>query len=317
MGLLSIPSSTPGTTPPVKTLPPQAPSPKRATKKEEAIWIAFANSGQESPYEIQYNSTGKNLGAGKVISAGNKTTPAMLRFNGGVSTALSEGSAITSVQRIKFTKDAEDPEKAPEAYYGCSSIVSLTRFNNGVYAALRNCYCDGFTYCTAFSTDGSHFSPPLHKGPQPISSMIAYRAGVLTAFSNVPGTPPRFQVHFSTNVRALQSGDIRYDGTSPVIEMAVQNDGVLTAFGHADSSSDIYQVRFSPNGTSLGAGALRYEGAARVIQMMPFLDGMLTAFSVPGGLRNSYRLIYSEKLDQLDNGVVEYQGPKRITALSK
>ena len=123
---------------------------------------------------------------------------------------------------------------------------------------------------------------PIHyEGSSPITTMIEYNGGVLTAFSNAG--PQGHRVHWSPNGEDLGGGPIRYDGVSPVTAMVAYGGGVLTAFSNAGPQG--HRVHWSPNGEDLGGGEIRYDGTSPVVAMVAYNSGVLTAFTNAGPFR--------------------------------
>src|ERR1044071_7761669 len=83
-----------------------------------------------------------------------------------------------------------------------------------------------------FSPDGANVAGgfTVYSGASPVTAILRFGRGVLTAFSNVSGNQNLYRVHFSADGSNLGSGNIRYEGRSPVTAMIPFGGGVLTAF---------------------------------------------------------------------------------------
>jgi len=155
--------------------------------------------------------------------------------------------------------------------------------------------------------------PAHYEGYSPVSAMIPYAGGVLTAFSNAAQNQNLYRVHWSPDGKNLGAGPIRYEGFSRITAMIPYKDGVLTAFANAGGANN-YRVHWSPDGNDLGSGAIRYEGHSAVIAMMPYAGGVLTAFGNAGGSSN-YRVHWSPDGNNLGSGSARYDGTSPITAM--
>jgi hypothetical protein len=159
-----------------------------------------------------------------------------------------------------------------------------------------------------WSPDGRQMGSgrPLYEGSSPVTAMIAYQGGVLTAFTRTPGGN---RIHWSANGESLGSGPIRYEGSSPVTAMIGYRNGVLTAFANAPGGN---RIHWSPNGENLGGGPVHYQGASPITAMIPYQGGVLTAFTrTPGG----NRIHWSPNGENLGAGPVRYQGSSPVTAM--
>lgn len=83
-----------------------------------------------------------------------------------------------------------------------------------------------------WSPDGNNLGggPVVYGGCSPVTAMLPYAGGVLTAFSNVGCNPNLNHIHWSPDGSNLGGGSIRYEGCSPVTAMTPYSGGVLTGF---------------------------------------------------------------------------------------
>lgn len=155
-----------------------------------------------------------------------------------------------------------------------------------------------------------------YEGVSPITAMIPYQGGFLTAFTNVEGKPYLNRVHWSTDGMNLGSGRIVYEGVSPVTAMVPYKGGVLTAFTNVGGNPSLNRVHWSPDGESLGGGPIRYEGISPVTAMTVYRDGVLTAFTNIAGNTGLNRIHWSADGDNLGGGPIRYEGISPVTAMA-
>jgi len=99
----------------------------------------------------------------------------------------------------------------------------------------------------------------VYEGGSPVTAMVEFDGGVLTAFTNCGGKPDCCRVHFSTDGKKLGEGEVRYEGASPVTAMTVYKGGVLTAFSNCEGKAGLHRIHWSKDGTKLGEGEVRFE----------------------------------------------------------
>jgi Ca2+-binding RTX toxin-like protein len=155
-----------------------------------------------------------------------------------------------------------------------------------------------------------------YEGVSPITAMIPYNGGFLTAFTNVEGIASKNRIHWSPDDNNLGSGPIVYEGISPVTAMIPYNGGVLTAFTNVEGIPSKNRIHWSPDGNHLGSGEIRYEGVSPVTAMTPYAGGVLTAFTNVAGIRSLNRVHWSPDGRNLGGGEIRYEGISPVTAIT-
>ena len=147
---------------------------------------------------------------------------------------------------------------------------------------LRGLQSDQSRPCVHWSEDGQHLGsgPRVYEGGSPVSAMVAYKGGVLTAFAICgPPNPVPYCVHWSEDGQHLGSGPRVYAGYSAVTAMVAYKGGVLTAFADWGPCDDQpYCIHWSEDGQHLGSGPRAYAGSYFVGSILPLGGGILTAF---------------------------------------
>ncbi len=160
--------------------------------------------------------------------------------------------------------------------------------------------------------------PPRYEGVSHITAMVAYKGGVLVAFSNIGGKNPNLhRVHWSADGKNLGAGEVVYEGNSPVTAMVAYKGGVLVAFSNIGGKNpNLHRVHWSADGKNLGAGEVVYEGNSPVTTMVAYKGGVLVAFSNIGGKNpNLHRVHWSADGKNLGAGEVVYEGNSPVTTM--
>jgi hypothetical protein len=241
------------------------------------VLTAFRNAGPNgnrihwSPNWDPAHSEGQNLGNGPIVYDGSSPVTAMIPFQRGVLTAFTY--AGPNGNRIHWSPDGKNLGGGSIVYDGGSPVTAMIPFRNGIFAAFTRAGQNGNRIhwspdWNPDRSDGRNLGAGqiVYDGSSPVTAMIAFQQGVLTAFTRAGQNGNR--VHWSSDGQNLGGGPVVYDGGSPVTAMVSFRNGVLTAFTFAGSSGN--RIHWSSNGQNLGGGPIVYDGISPVVAMATF-----------------------------------------------
>ena len=163
------------------------------------------------------------------------------------------------------------------------AIMLAVLFSTGF---LATGYVAGDEYRIYWSSDGKldpeSNSDVRYSGCSPVTAMVAYKDGVLTAFTNVDCKgKDRNRIHWSSDGNNLGGGPIHYDGCSPVTTMTPYKSGVLSGFTNVECKGREHnRIHWSPDGKDLGKHSPTttwYSGVCEIQAILPYKGGVLVA----------------------------------------
>ncbi len=242
--------------------------------------------------------------------------------------------------------DFVDGDVVDTVYEGCSPITAMIPYNGGILIAFSNVECRSGLYRIHWTPPGTDLTEPgvnlgggrvVYEGCSPVTAMIPYGGGVLTAFSNVGCNPSLHRIHWTppgTNLDQqgvnLGGGRIVYEGCSPVTALLEHNGGILAAFSNVGCNRSVHRIHWTPSGTNLdlpgvnlGGGRVVYEGCSPVRALASHEGGILAAFSNVECNPSVHRIHWTASgmnLDQpgvnLGGGPVVYEGCSPVRAIT-
>jgi hypothetical protein len=281
---------------------------------------------------VHWSSDGGSLGTGPIRYEGVSPVIAMLPYNGGVLTAFSNCEGNPRLHRIHWSSGGNNlggPDPSTIRYQGFSPVTAMIAYHGGVLTGFSNCEGNPNLHRVHWSSDGNNLGGPhpstiRYQGVSPVTAMLPYNGGVLTAFSNCEGNPRLHRIHWSSDGNDLGGPDpstIRYQGVSPVTAMIAYHGGVLTGFSNCEGNPNLHRVHWSSDGNNLGGphpSTIRYQGVSPVTAMIPYNGGVLTAFSNCEGNPRLHRIHWSSDGNNLGGphpSTIRYEGPSRVTAM--
>jgi hypothetical protein len=169
-----------------------------------------------------------------------------------------------------------------KVYTGPLRVLNMTAYGDGLLTAVSNVYGNPGLYGVFWSED---LTDPLGQsaearyiGPVPVTAMIEYEGGVITAFApgdadDQFGTPPEehFVAYWSSDGKDLYrefaptpEDDLRYRWRNRILDLTVDAGGNLLTTLHTANEIAKYKVVGSAGDVTgrmvLGAGKIYYEG---------------------------------------------------------
>jgi hypothetical protein len=207
-------------------------------------------------------------------------------------------------------------------------VVAVAPYEKGLFTAFEN-------NRIIWSANGADLmnGAQVYEGSSPITAMIAYRGGMLTAFARA-GAPGQHRIHWTPPHPAgpasmrLGEGPVVYQGDSGVVAMTTflsvgeRWPGVFTAFvrpnviHYAAPAND-------PAGMYLGAGPEVYKGGSPIAAMTTFVEpnqvSVFTGFTNAGP--NGHRIHWSgygvASHFSLGGGDPPYDGRSPVLAMAQ
>jgi hypothetical protein len=214
--------------------------------------------------------------------------------------------------------------------YKDSVFVALSEGQNSkVYNFVReNARIDASTaiYNAQINATGKSF-----RDYSPVTAMIQYREGVLTAFTKVI-IDRRYssRIYWSPSGRNLgdenNGSPIVYEGDSPVTAMLPYKNGVLVALTNVGNKSNWNQIDFYDNWDITKPGKLQTggrkvdDGESQVTAMISYKNGILVAMNNVLNSPRRYRVHWCDNFDPNGSKTIGqcetvYDGMSPVTAM--